>query len=182
MFLNSLAANGDVFFAWIVGEGTRSNTMGDRIRSGGTGPVTPGLSAGKVKSSNSSSGSNGSNGNDKAAVWTPGTLVSTVREKRLRKVLESLQTQLPHSVRELAQQVNLSPTHLQRLFKQETGVHLSDIVSARRLETAANLLISTDMEVKQIAFFVGYGHHSSFVRAFQRRFGQAPKHYRRKCA
>lgn len=153
--------------------------MGDRIRSGGTGPGTPGLPSGKVKSSN---GSNSSNGLNKAANWTPGTLVPVVQEKRLRKVLESLQTQLPHSVRELAQQVNLSPTHLQRLFKQETGVHLSDIVSARRLETAANLLISTNMEVKQIAFFVGYGHHSSFVRAFHRRFGQAPKHYRRKCA
>lgn len=153
--------------------------MGDRIRSGGTGVVTGDLSSGKVKSSN---GSNGINGRNKQASRVLVAQVPVVREKRLRKVLESLQTQLPHSVRELAQQVNLSPTHLQRLFKQETGVHLSDVVSARRLETAAEMLISTNMEVKQIAFFVGYGHHSSFVRAFQRRFGEAPKHYRRKCA
>lgn len=153
--------------------------MGDRIRSGGTDVVAGDLSSGKVKSSNGSNGGNGRNKQANRALFAP---VPVVREKRLRKVLESLQTQLPHSVRELAQQVNLSPTHLQRLFKQETGVHLSDVVSARRLETAAELLISTNMEVKQIAFFVGYGHHSSFVRAFQRRFGEAPKHYRRKCA
>jgi transcriptional regulator GlxA family with amidase domain len=153
--------------------------MGDQVRSGGTDPATAGLSSGKAKSSN---GSNSSNGYNKAVNGTFSTLFPVVHEKRLRKVLESMQTQLPHSVRELAQQVNLSPTHLQRLFKQETGIHLSDIVSERRLETAAQLLITTNMEVKQIAFFVGYGHHSSFVRAFHRRFGQAPKHYRRKCA
>ena len=97
-------------------------------------------------------------------------------------MLQSLETQLPHSVRELAEQVHLSPAHLQRLFKQETGVHLSDLVSARRLNMAAELLTSTDMEVKQIAYFVGYGHHSSFVRAFHKRFGQSPKRYRQRCA
>jgi len=106
-------------------------------------------------------------------------LVPQIRERRLLKVMRTIASTLPRSVRELAQQVHLSPAHLQRLFKQETGVHISDLLSERRLTEAANLLTTTDMEIKEIAYFVGYVHHSSFVRAFQRRFGQSPKSYRR---
>jgi len=107
------------------------------------------------------------------------SLVPLVREKRLQQVLQAMESRLPHSVRVLAEQVHLSPAHLQRLFKQETGVHLSELLCERRLTMAADLLTTTDMEIKEVAFMVGYGHHSSFVRAFQRRFGQSPKRYRR---
>lgn len=143
--------------------------MGDRARSDETGVGEIDLSNGNV------------NREERPASRILST-IPLVREKRLRLVLQSLETQLPHSVRELAEQVHLSPAHLQRLFKQETGVHLSDLISARRLNMAAELLTSTDMEVKQIAYFVGYGHHSSFVRAFHKRFGQPPKRYRQRCA
>jgi AraC family transcriptional regulator len=96
--------------------------------------------------------------------------------------MQTLESQLPSSVRELAEQVHLSPDHLQRLFKQETGVHLSEVLCARRLEVAADLLTTTNMEIKEVAYHVGYGHHSSFVRAFQRRFGQTPKKFRKRSA
>ena len=105
-----------------------------------------------------------------------------VHERRLLRVMQSIESHLPHSVRELAQQVHLSPAHLQRLFKQETGTHISEHLNERRLAIAANLLATTQMGVKEIAYFVGYEHHSSFVRAFHRRFGQPPKQYRKACA
>jgi transcriptional regulator GlxA family with amidase domain len=111
-----------------------------------------------------------------------GNQAPIVRERRLLRVMQSMESQLPHSVRELAQQVHLSPAHLQRLFKQETGVHIGELLTERRLTTAANLLTSTEMGVKEIAYLVGYGHHSSFVRAFHRRFGHPPKRYRQACA
>ena len=105
-------------------------------------------------------------------------VVQVVREKRLLRVVQSIESTLPRSVRELAQQVHLSPTHLQRLFKQETGVHIRDLLTERKLTAAANLLTTTDMEIKEIAYLVGYRHHSSFVRAFQRRFDESPKRFR----
>lgn len=108
--------------------------------------------------------------------------VGVVRERRLLRVMQSIESHLPHSVRELAQEVRLSPAHLQRLFKQQTGVQISELLCERRLAIAANLLTTTHMGVKEIAHFVGYEHHSSFVRAFQRRFGRPPKRYRQECA
>lgn len=99
-------------------------------------------------------------------------------ESRVRRVLQKIESQSSCSIRELALEVRLSPTHLRRLFQQETGSHLSHVLLERKLMNAAHLLASTDMPVKEIAYAVGYGHHSSFVRAFERGFGQAPKDYR----
>jgi transcriptional regulator GlxA family with amidase domain len=107
------------------------------------------------------------------------SLIPMVQERRLRKVLEKIEAGPPRSVSELAHEVRLSPAHLQRLFKQETGVHISDLLAENRLRNAALLLSTTDMEIKEIAYVAGYRHHSSFVRAFQRRFRQSPKDYRR---
>jgi len=72
----------------------------------------------------------------------------------------------------------MSQSHLQHLFKQATGVGLGRVLYERRLQRAATLLRSTDMPVKEIAGAVGYRHSSSFTRAFERRFNQAPLHFR----
>ena len=113
------------------------------------------------------------------AAISPQSLIFMVRESRLRRVLQRIESGPPQSVSELAREVRLSPAHLQRLFKQETGVHISDLLVEHRLRNAAQLLSTTDMEIKEIAYKVGYQHHSSFVRAFQRRFHRSPKQYRR---
>ena len=103
----------------------------------------------------------------------------SVRDARLQRVLDIIRTQPSQSVRALALEVRLSPAHLQRLFRQQTGVHIRDLLVEGRLQKAAALLSASKMQIKEIAYTVGYQHHSSFVRAFQRRFAQAPRHYRR---
>jgi transcriptional regulator GlxA family with amidase domain len=101
-----------------------------------------------------------------------------VQERRLRQVVEMIEAEPASSIANLAMHVSLSPAHLQRLFKRQTGLQLGSLVIERRLQKAAELLIQTNLSIKEIAHTVGYRHHSSFVRAFQRRFSQAPKHYR----
>jgi transcriptional regulator GlxA family with amidase domain len=107
-----------------------------------------------------------------------GDLKSVLGEKRLNKVLRIIHSRPACSVSELALEVHLSPAHLQRLFKQKTGLHVRDLIGEQRLQKAAHLLRSSDLPIKEIAFAVGYEHHSSFVRAFQRRFGQPPRSHR----
>jgi len=99
-------------------------------------------------------------------------------ERRLQKVLQLIKSQSACSVSELALEVHLSPAHLQRLFKKKTGQRVSDLIGEHRLQKAARLLSTSDLPIKEIAHAAGYEHHSSFVRAFQRRFGQSPKYYR----
>lgn len=100
-------------------------------------------------------------------------------DRRVRRILEMMRSQGPHSVHGLASSVNLSPAHLERLFKRETGKHIGELVLECRLQRAAHLLSTSEMEIKEIAFAVGYEHHSSFVRAFRRRFGQCPNAFRK---
>jgi transcriptional regulator GlxA family with amidase domain len=102
-----------------------------------------------------------------------------VQERRLRQVVEMIESEPSCSIRDLALKVSLSPGHLQRLFKRQTGTQLGGLVAERRLQKAAQLLTITNLSIKEIAHAVGYRHHSSFVRAFRRRFARAPKHYRR---
>jgi transcriptional regulator GlxA family with amidase domain len=107
-----------------------------------------------------------------------GDLQYLLGEKRLSKVLRLINSQPACSVSDLALEVQLSPAHLQRLFKQKTGLHVRDLIGEQRLQKAAHLLCSSGLPIKEIAHAVGYEHHSSFVRAFQRRFAQSPKYYR----
>jgi transcriptional regulator GlxA family with amidase domain len=108
------------------------------------------------------------------------TLASQIHERRLRQVVEMIESEPTYSIRDLALRVSLSPAHLQRLFKQQTGVQLGSLVVERRLQKAAELLTGSNLSIKEIAHLVGYRHHSSFVRAFHRRFLEAPKHYRKR--
>ena len=101
-----------------------------------------------------------------------------VTELRLQRVLNMIETQPERSVRELADEVRLSPAHLERLFKKEIGLRIGNLVAEHRLQRAANLLAASDRPIKQIAHLVGYMHQSSFVRAFQRRFARAPRVFR----
>jgi len=105
-----------------------------------------------------------------------------IQERRIRQVVEMIDSEPACSMRDLASKVSLSPAHLQRLFKQQTGAQLGGLMVERRLQKAAHLLTISNLSIKEIAHAVGYKHHSSFVRAFERRFSQAPKHFRRQDA
>jgi transcriptional regulator GlxA family with amidase domain len=110
---------------------------------------------------------------------TQGVARPQIQERRRRQVVDMIECEPACSMRELASKVSLSPTHLQRLFRQQTGAQLGVLMVERRLQKAAHLLIVSNLSIEEIAYAVGYQHRSSFVRAFERRFAQAPKHYRR---
>ena len=100
-------------------------------------------------------------------------------EARVQKILELATHGAAYTIRGLTPHVRLSPSHLQRLFKQETGLRLGEWLTELRLQRAAHLLQHSYLSVKEITHAVGYEHVSSFTRAFERRFGDSPTTYRR---
>jgi AraC-like DNA-binding protein len=100
-------------------------------------------------------------------------------EARVQKIVEIVSCGAAYTIRELAGQFRLSPSYLQRLFKQETGVCLGEWLTEQRLQRAAHLLQHSYLSVKEITHTVGYEHVSSFTRAFERRFLHAPTLYRK---
>jgi AraC-like DNA-binding protein len=95
------------------------------------------------------------------------------------KILGMVESRTTFTIRDLALEFNLSPAYLQRLFKQQTGVCMGEWLNDQRLQRAAYLLANSYMSVKEIAHTIGYEHASSFIRAFERRFRQAPARYRK---
>jgi AraC-like DNA-binding protein len=100
-------------------------------------------------------------------------------EGRIRRVLEMIESNPACRMSDLALELNLSESRLQHLFKQKTGVGLGHLLTEKRLQKAAELLAHTTRRIKEIAAAVGYEHTSSFTRAFEQRFSQAPAAYRR---
>jgi AraC-like DNA-binding protein len=100
-------------------------------------------------------------------------------ERRVLKILKMVEAGTTFAIRDLAAEFRLSPGYLQRLFKNETGICMGEWLSEQRLQRAAYLLSSSYMSIKEITHAVGYEHTSSFIRAFERRFLQAPARYRK---
>jgi transcriptional regulator GlxA family with amidase domain len=83
-----------------------------------------------------------------------------------------------HTLAELAAYVNLSTSRLRHLFKEETGVTLSEYVKLLRLRRAAELLATTFLSVKEVMTETGLKSQSHFVRVFKRAYGLTPTRYR----
>jgi AraC-like DNA-binding protein len=103
---------------------------------------------------------------------------AAVRSAAERRVLEMIESGVAYNISDLAARLHLSPSHLQRIFKRETGVRLGEWLIEQRLQKAAYLLANSYLSVKEIAGAAGYEHVSSFIRAFERRYVLTPTRYR----
>lgn len=84
----------------------------------------------------------------------------------------------PLSLQRLASLVNLSPSHLIRLFQQEFHHSPHEYIILARMNHAKYLLKTTSKPVKAIALEVGYRTESSFTNAFTEKVGISPRRFR----
>jgi AraC-like DNA-binding protein len=77
-----------------------------------------------------------------------------------------------------ARQVDLSPFHFLRLFSAVLGVTPHQYLVRSRLRHAARLLADDGIAVTDIAYDVGFGDLSNFVRTFRRAAGVSPTKFR----
>jgi AraC family transcriptional regulator, melibiose operon regulatory protein len=84
----------------------------------------------------------------------------------------------PLSVEQIAQTVHLHPNYVMSLFRRSFGMSIIDYITQYRVSHAQFLLITTDMNVSEIALKVGFGSISRFYTAFKEVCGQSPVAYR----
>ena len=103
-----------------------------------------------------------------------GTAVETV--KRWISANYNQHAELNH----LANMVFLTPSYLSKLFKQETGMTLTDYIIEIRIRKAKQLLKnSPDLKVHEIGSEVGYPDPAYFNKLFKRIVGVTPNEYKR---
>lgn len=78
-----------------------------------------------------------------------------------------------------ARKFSLSNIYFRQLFKTFIGSPPQQYVIECRLNKAANLLVMTDVHVKEIAFRTGFNSEFYFSRLFKKKFGLSPKEFRR---
>jgi AraC-like DNA-binding protein len=78
-----------------------------------------------------------------------------------------------------AAEAGLSPFHFLRLFAAVLGVTPHQYVVRSRLRHAARLLADEGRSITDVAFDVGFGDLSNFVRTFHRAAGVSPGSFRR---
>ena len=76
-----------------------------------------------------------------------------------------------------AGQAGISPFHFLRLFSSVLGVTPHQYLVRSRLRHAARLLADNDISITDVAYDVGFGDLSNFVRTFHRAAGVSPRRF-----
>jgi len=82
------------------------------------------------------------------------------------------------SVTELADLVQMSPSHFARVFRASFGVTPYRFVMRERTEAAKDMLASTKVSASQVAMAFGFSSQSHFVKVFRGFTGVTPKQYK----
>lgn len=98
---------------------------------------------------------------------------------RIRRVLPTVVRQGPTKNGRIARLFDMNSRTLTRRLAEES-ITLRDLVGEARFEIARQLLRDTDIGVTDIAAHLYYADASSFVRAFRRKYGEAPGDWRKK--
>jgi AraC family transcriptional regulator, arabinose operon regulatory protein len=93
-------------------------------------------------------------------------------EQSIFFMLQNLSHQI--KIEDLAKHVNLSESHLSRLFKNKTGSSPIDYFISLRMQEAIRLLTNKSLRIKEVAFRLGYNDQYYFSRIFTKQIGTSP--------
>ncbi|MCM3115023.1 AraC family transcriptional regulator [Neobacillus sp. MER 74] len=87
---------------------------------------------------------------------------------------------LPLDIEKLSSQVGLGRTMFFKEFRQLTGLTPNEFLNRLRIQSASDLLRTTNKSMIDLAFASGFQSLSAFNKQFKRYTGQAPREYRKK--
>ena len=84
------------------------------------------------------------------------------------------------SVANIAQALHYNPSYISRLYKQETGKNLADVICDIKIKRAKELLDNKDLKIYFIGQELGFESSSYFARFFKKHTDMLPQEYRDK--
>jgi two-component system response regulator YesN len=98
----------------------------------------------------------------------------------VRKALAYIEERLGENVglQQIARCVHLHPNHLSDLFKKETGMRFVDYVTKKKMERAADILLSSPAKISEVAAMVGFEDVKYFGQMFKKYAGKTPSEFR----
>jgi len=83
------------------------------------------------------------------------------------------------TLEDIAASIHVSPFHLARIFRRETGLSIHQYRNCLRLRTALDRINAGATDLTGLALDLGYSSHSHFTDAFRRSFALSPSECRR---
>lgn len=84
------------------------------------------------------------------------------------------------SIEQLSKIMNVSPTYFSNSFKKAFHVSPKQFILNKRLTESQQLLLETDMSVKEIAYAVGFENENYFSEFFAQKIGVSALKYRKR--
>lgn len=103
------------------------------------------------------------------------------RDVLLEKINKMVRRNLHRSItiEEMAEEMECSVSHLRAVFRDKLGISLGRYIRDSRLSVAAQLLLSREYTVTEVAKQTGFESLVAFSRAFKNSYGTSPKAYSR---
>ena len=104
----------------------------------------------------------------------------SANEKLMERVMTAIHTHLKDSslsVDMIAEEVGMSRVHLHRKMKEIIGQSPHDFIRQLRLEQAARLLATGEMNISEVAYTCGFSNAASFSTTFKNSYGLTPTEY-----
>ena len=105
------------------------------------------------------------------------SMVDSEFEAELERVITDNIDNVHLDVDMLARELAMSKSSIYRKIETVTKKTPSELINFARLKMAAKLLLEDKHKIYEIAYMVGYNSLSSFLRNFQKQYGQSPKQY-----
>jgi AraC family transcriptional activator of pobA len=97
------------------------------------------------------------------------------------KTLVSIHFAENWSVKEYADQLAITPSHLNETIKKHTGNTASDFIDHKMILEIKRMLVHSDLNVTEIAEKFNFIDQSYFSKYFKKRSGTSPKDFKAKC-
>ena len=81
-------------------------------------------------------------------------------------------------ISDIAKEIGLTESYLSDIFKKKEGITISAYIIKMKIYYAQNLLIYSEYNYDQIAYYFGFSSRSHFGSAFKKVTGQTPKQFR----
>ncbi|AYY80725.1 MULTISPECIES: helix-turn-helix domain-containing protein [Proteus] len=113
--------------------------------------------------------------------FAPANTLSTFNIEIIKELLLWIEVNLekPLLLDDVAIKSGYTKWHLQRVFKQATGLTLASYIRGRRLTKAATELRLTKLPILTVALRYQFDSQQSFTRRFKATFGVTPTEYRK---
>lgn len=108
--------------------------------------------------------------------------VNALSHAKMQEVLQYINRNFTSNItiEELAQKFHLSESRFRHLFRETLHIGFKEYVTYQRLTEARKLLLTTDMNVSEVANVSGYSNLNQFYKVFHKYVFMSPADYRKR--